>query len=106
MELGYVQAPHKTFPVVFDSPRNGELQDFPYKRILVSGPGRRPQPGSEGRGTRPESHPRVWSPGGAAPGTASLRDRSDHLTYGRRLVTFACVPNLTRDLVLLKMWFV
>lgn len=39
MELGYVQAPHKTFPVVFDSPRNGELQDFPYKRILVSGPG-------------------------------------------------------------------
>ncbi|XP_054435592.1 protein-arginine deiminase type-3 [Pteronotus mesoamericanus] len=34
MELGYVQAPHKTFPVVFDSPRNGELQDFPYKRIL------------------------------------------------------------------------
>ncbi|ELW68578.1 Protein-arginine deiminase type-3 [Tupaia chinensis] len=38
MELGYVQAPHKTFPVVFDSPRNGELQDFPYRRILVSGP--------------------------------------------------------------------
>lgn len=35
MELGYVEAPHKTFPVVFDSPRNGELQDFPYKRILV-----------------------------------------------------------------------
>ncbi|KAK2492231.1 hypothetical protein MC885_002638 [Smutsia gigantea] len=34
MELGYVQAPHKTFPVVFDSPRNGELQDFPYKRLL------------------------------------------------------------------------
>ncbi|KAM7324034.1 hypothetical protein ACRRTK_016339 [Alexandromys fortis] len=34
MELGYVQAPHKTLPVVFDSPRNGELQDFPYKRIL------------------------------------------------------------------------
>ncbi|XP_006145494.1 protein-arginine deiminase type-3 [Tupaia chinensis] len=34
MELGYVQAPHKTFPVVFDSPRNGELQDFPYRRIL------------------------------------------------------------------------
>lgn len=41
MELGYVQAPHKTFPVVFDSPRNGELQDFPYKRILVSGRGPR-----------------------------------------------------------------
>lgn len=36
MELGYVQAPHKTFPVVFDSPRNGHLQHFPYKRILVS----------------------------------------------------------------------
>uniref|UniRef100_A0A2K5F4U3 Protein-arginine deiminase type-3 n=1 Tax=Aotus nancymaae TaxID=37293 RepID=A0A2K5F4U3_AOTNA len=34
MELGYIQAPHKTLPVVFDSPRNGELQDFPYKRIL------------------------------------------------------------------------
>ncbi|XP_057640690.1 protein-arginine deiminase type-3 [Chionomys nivalis] len=34
MELGYVQAPHKTLPVVFDSPRNGELQGFPYKRIL------------------------------------------------------------------------
>ncbi|XP_060056869.1 protein-arginine deiminase type-3 isoform X3 [Erinaceus europaeus] len=34
MELGYVQAPHKTFPVVFDSPRNGDLQDFPYKRLL------------------------------------------------------------------------
>ncbi|XP_049627981.1 protein-arginine deiminase type-3 [Suncus etruscus] len=34
MELGYVQAPHKTFPVVFDSPRNGHLQHFPYKRIL------------------------------------------------------------------------
>ena len=39
MELGYIQAPHKTFPVVFDSPRNGELQNFPYKRILVSGRG-------------------------------------------------------------------
>uniref|UniRef100_A0A287D9X9 Peptidyl arginine deiminase 3 n=1 Tax=Ictidomys tridecemlineatus TaxID=43179 RepID=A0A287D9X9_ICTTR len=37
MELGYVQAPHKTFPVVFDSPRNGELQEFPYKRILSRG---------------------------------------------------------------------
>lgn len=55
MELGYVQAPHKTFPVVFDSPRNGELQDFPYKRILVSGPGHRLQPGSEGPGTLPEA---------------------------------------------------
>nr|XP_014425051.1 protein-arginine deiminase type-3-like isoform X1 [Pelodiscus sinensis] len=34
MELGYVQAPHKTFPVVFDSPRDRELQDFPFKSIL------------------------------------------------------------------------
>ncbi|XP_019367483.1 PREDICTED: protein-arginine deiminase type-3-like [Gavialis gangeticus] len=33
MEFGYVQAPHKTFPVVFDSPRNGGLKDFP-KSIL------------------------------------------------------------------------
>ncbi|KAG3282254.1 peptidyl arginine deiminase 3 [Ictidomys tridecemlineatus] len=39
MELGYVQAPHKTFPVVFDSPRNGELQEFPYKRILSASSG-------------------------------------------------------------------
>lgn len=46
MELGYVQAPHKTLPVVFDSPRNGELQDFPYKRILVSGPRLQPTPES------------------------------------------------------------
>lgn len=49
MELGYVQAPHKTLPVVFDSPRNGELQDFPYKRILVSGPGRGPALRAEGQ---------------------------------------------------------
>ncbi|NXA16016.1 PADI3 deiminase, partial [Sapayoa aenigma] len=34
MEFGYVQAPHKTFPVVFDSPRDGSLKDFPIKRIL------------------------------------------------------------------------
>uniref|UniRef100_A0A8C3FSX0 Protein-arginine deiminase n=1 Tax=Chrysemys picta bellii TaxID=8478 RepID=A0A8C3FSX0_CHRPI len=34
MEFGYVQAPHKTFPVVFDSPRDRELQDFPFKSIL------------------------------------------------------------------------
>uniref|UniRef100_A0A7M4FK75 protein-arginine deiminase n=1 Tax=Crocodylus porosus TaxID=8502 RepID=A0A7M4FK75_CROPO len=33
MEFGYVQAPHKTFPVVFDSPRNGGLKGFP-KSIL------------------------------------------------------------------------
>ncbi|NXF13058.1 PADI3 deiminase, partial [Smithornis capensis] len=34
MEFGYVQAPHKTFPVVFDSPRDRQLKDFPIKRIL------------------------------------------------------------------------
>ncbi|NWI58059.1 PADI3 deiminase, partial [Calyptomena viridis] len=34
MEFGYIQAPHKTFPVVFDSPRDWELKDFPIKRIL------------------------------------------------------------------------
>ncbi|NXN19110.1 PADI2 deiminase, partial [Indicator maculatus] len=34
MEFGYIQAPHKTFPVVFDSPRDGGLVDFPVKRIL------------------------------------------------------------------------
>uniref|UniRef100_A0A8C3SAA4 protein-arginine deiminase n=1 Tax=Chelydra serpentina TaxID=8475 RepID=A0A8C3SAA4_CHESE len=34
MEFGYVQAPHKTFPVVFDSPRDRGLQDFPFKSIL------------------------------------------------------------------------
>nr|XP_056721578.1 protein-arginine deiminase type-3-like [Euleptes europaea] len=34
MEIGYVQAPHKGFPVVFDSPRNGLLKDFPFKGVL------------------------------------------------------------------------
>ncbi|XP_017361063.1 protein-arginine deiminase type-1 [Cebus imitator] len=34
MEFGYIEAPHKSFPVVFDSPRNRGLRDFPYKRIL------------------------------------------------------------------------
>ncbi|XP_070615494.1 protein-arginine deiminase type-3-like [Erythrolamprus reginae] len=34
MEIGYIQAPHKTFPVVFDSPRNRGLKDFPFKKIL------------------------------------------------------------------------
>lgn len=37
MEFGYIEAPHKSFPVVFDSPRNRGLKDFPYKRILVCG---------------------------------------------------------------------
>lgn len=35
VEFGYVQAPHKTFPVVFDSPRDLGLKDFPVKSILV-----------------------------------------------------------------------
>lgn len=34
MEFGYIEAPHKSFPVVFDSPRNRGLKDFAYKRIL------------------------------------------------------------------------
>ncbi|XP_042335219.1 protein-arginine deiminase type-3-like [Sceloporus undulatus] len=34
MEIGYVQAPHKSFPVVFDSPRNRGLKDFPFKSVL------------------------------------------------------------------------
>ncbi|XP_048374602.1 protein-arginine deiminase type-3-like [Sphaerodactylus townsendi] len=34
MELGYVEAPHKSFPVVFDSPRNRGLKDFPFKKVL------------------------------------------------------------------------
>ncbi|NWX15525.1 PADI1 deiminase, partial [Aegotheles bennettii] len=34
VEFGYVQAPHKTFPVVFDSPRDRGLKDYPIKTIL------------------------------------------------------------------------
>uniref|UniRef100_A0A8C5MT10 protein-arginine deiminase n=1 Tax=Leptobrachium leishanense TaxID=445787 RepID=A0A8C5MT10_9ANUR len=34
MEFGYTEAPHKRFPVVFDSPRNRGLKDFPFKQIL------------------------------------------------------------------------
>ncbi|XP_051027269.1 protein-arginine deiminase type-1 [Acomys russatus] len=34
MEFGYIDAPHKSFPVVFDSPRNRGLRDFALKRIL------------------------------------------------------------------------
>ncbi|XP_038602625.1 protein-arginine deiminase type-4-like [Tachyglossus aculeatus] len=34
MEVGYIQAPHKTLPVVFDSPRDGGLKDFPFKYVL------------------------------------------------------------------------
>ncbi|XP_023491420.1 protein-arginine deiminase type-4 [Equus przewalskii] len=36
MEVGYIQAPHKTLPVVFDSPRNRGLKEFPIK--CVRGP--------------------------------------------------------------------
>ncbi|OWK12644.1 PADI4 [Cervus elaphus hippelaphus] len=35
MEIGYTQAPHRTLPVVFDSPRNRGLKDFPIKCLLV-----------------------------------------------------------------------
>ncbi|NXG17811.1 PADI1 deiminase, partial [Grallaria varia] len=34
LEFGYVEAPHKSFPVVFDSPRNRGLKDFALKKIL------------------------------------------------------------------------
>ncbi|XP_078414268.1 protein-arginine deiminase type-2-like isoform X2 [Cetorhinus maximus] len=34
IEFGYIEAPHKYFPVVLDSPRDHELKDFPYKKIL------------------------------------------------------------------------
>ncbi|XP_069902969.1 protein-arginine deiminase type-4-like [Globicephala melas] len=34
MEIGYTQAPHKTLPVVFASPRNRGLKDFPIKCML------------------------------------------------------------------------
>ncbi|XP_076421678.1 protein-arginine deiminase type-4 isoform X1 [Peromyscus maniculatus bairdii] len=34
MEIGYIQAPHKTLPVVFDSPRDRGLKDFPIKRVM------------------------------------------------------------------------
>uniref|UniRef100_A0A8C6WF41 Protein-arginine deiminase n=1 Tax=Neogobius melanostomus TaxID=47308 RepID=A0A8C6WF41_9GOBI len=34
MEFGYVHAPHKTFPVVLDSPRDRALDNFPYNELL------------------------------------------------------------------------
>lgn len=34
MEFGYIQAPHKSFPVVLDSPRDGGLKDFPVRQLL------------------------------------------------------------------------
>lgn len=35
IEFGYIEAPHKGFPVVLDSPRDGNLKDFPIKQLLV-----------------------------------------------------------------------
>ncbi|VTJ50690.1 Hypothetical predicted protein [Marmota monax] len=34
MEIGYTQAPHQTLPVVFDSPRDRGLKDFPIQRVM------------------------------------------------------------------------
>uniref|UniRef100_A0A8C7J5D9 protein-arginine deiminase n=1 Tax=Oncorhynchus kisutch TaxID=8019 RepID=A0A8C7J5D9_ONCKI len=34
IEFGYIDSPHQRFPVVLDSPRDGELQDFPYDVLL------------------------------------------------------------------------
>uniref|UniRef100_A0A8C5MTH1 Peptidyl arginine deiminase 2 n=1 Tax=Leptobrachium leishanense TaxID=445787 RepID=A0A8C5MTH1_9ANUR len=34
MEFGYIHAPHKSFPVVLDSPRDGNLKDFPIRKLL------------------------------------------------------------------------
>ncbi|XP_055724534.1 protein-arginine deiminase type-2-like isoform X1 [Salvelinus fontinalis] len=34
IEFGYIDSPHQRFPVVLDSPRDGDLQDFPYDVLL------------------------------------------------------------------------
>uniref|UniRef100_A0A674K3G5 Peptidyl arginine deiminase 2 n=1 Tax=Terrapene triunguis TaxID=2587831 RepID=A0A674K3G5_9SAUR len=34
IEFGYIHAPHKCFPVVLDSPRDGGLKEFPIKELL------------------------------------------------------------------------
>ncbi|XP_067826663.1 protein-arginine deiminase type-2-like [Heptranchias perlo] len=34
IEFGYIEAPHKYFPVVLDSPRDRGLKNFPYQKIL------------------------------------------------------------------------
>ncbi|ELK27944.1 Protein-arginine deiminase type-2, partial [Myotis davidii] len=34
IEFGYIEAPHKGFPVVLDSPRDGNLKEFPVKQLL------------------------------------------------------------------------
>lgn len=36
IEFGYIDSPHHGFPVVLDSPRDGDLLDFPYEALLVS----------------------------------------------------------------------
>ncbi|XP_050838637.1 protein-arginine deiminase type-3-like isoform X2 [Serinus canaria] len=48
MEFGYIQAPHKTLPVVFDSPRDLGLKDFPVKSILGPDFGYVARPAPEG----------------------------------------------------------
>ncbi|XP_067360653.1 protein-arginine deiminase type-2 isoform X2 [Channa argus] len=34
LEFGYIDSPHHRFPVVLDSPRDGDLVDFPYNDLL------------------------------------------------------------------------
>lgn len=34
LEFGYIDSPHHRFPVVLDSPRDGDLGDFPYDALL------------------------------------------------------------------------
>ncbi|XP_047439361.1 protein-arginine deiminase type-2 [Mugil cephalus] len=34
LEFGYIDSPHHGFPVVLDSPRDGELDNFPYNELL------------------------------------------------------------------------
>ncbi|XP_029006189.1 protein-arginine deiminase type-2 isoform X2 [Betta splendens] len=34
LEFGYIDSPHHGFPVVLDSPRDGDLMDFPYNDLL------------------------------------------------------------------------
>ncbi|TNN40773.1 Protein-arginine deiminase type-2 [Liparis tanakae] len=34
LEFGYIDSPHHRFPVVLDSPRDGDLMDFPYDELL------------------------------------------------------------------------
>uniref|UniRef100_A0AAQ4NVF2 protein-arginine deiminase n=1 Tax=Gasterosteus aculeatus aculeatus TaxID=481459 RepID=A0AAQ4NVF2_GASAC len=34
LEFGYIDSPHQRFPVVLDSPRDGELNEFPYDELL------------------------------------------------------------------------